>query len=104
MAKHNNASFDLEFNDSSFFNMYFDDMPTFNTGMQELTAVYSSDHNKLKNRDIDDQHPMSAITGLVAALNLKQDSLIAGNGIVIEDSYIRLDDLILNCGTSTTVI
>ena len=29
----------------------------------------------------------------------------AGNGVVIEDSNeIRLDDLILNCGTSTTNI
>ena len=104
MAKHNNASFDVDFTDSSFFDTYFDNMLTFNTGMQELTTVYSNDHNKLKNRDLDNQHPMSAITGLIAALNLKQDSLIAGNGIVIEDNYIRLDDLILNCGTSTTVI
>ena len=28
----------------------------------------------------------------------------AGNGIVIEGREIRLDDLILDCGTSTTVI
>lgn len=28
----------------------------------------------------------------------------AGNGIVIEDRVISLDDLILDCGTSTTVI
>ena len=29
---------------------------------------------------------------------------IAGNGIVIEDKVIELDDLILDCGTSTTNI
>lgn len=28
----------------------------------------------------------------------------AGNGIVIENDEVRLDTLILNCGTSTTVI
>ena len=27
---------------------------------------------------------------------------IAGNGIVIEDRVVKLDDLILDCGTSTT--
>lgn len=106
MAKHNNASFDLEFKDSSFFDTYFDNMLTFETGMQEVTAIYSNDHNKLKNRDLDDQHPISAITGLQSILNSKQDELITdGNsGIVIENNYIRLDNLILDCGTSTTVI
>ena len=29
---------------------------------------------------------------------------VAGNGIVIEDREVRLDDLILDCGTSTTNI
>ena len=29
---------------------------------------------------------------------------IAGNGIVLNDNEISLDDLILNCGTSTTNI
>ena len=28
----------------------------------------------------------------------------AGNGIIIEGTEIELDDLILNCGTSTTVV
>lgn len=31
-------------------------------------------------------------------------SYIAGNGIVISSGVILLDDLILDCGTSTTVI
>lgn len=34
----------------------------------------TSDHAKLKNRDATDQHPMSAITGLEAALDGKQDA------------------------------
>ena len=32
------------------------------------------------------------------------DIYTAGNGIVIENDEIRLDDLILDCGTSTTNI
>lgn len=31
-------------------------------------------------------------------------SYYAGNGIVIEDKVISLDELIIDCGTSTTVI
>jgi len=29
---------------------------------------------------------------------------VAGNGIVIENNMIKLDDLVLDCGTSTTNI
>lgn len=32
------------------------------------------------------------------------EELIAGNGILINERVISLDDLILDCGTSTTVI
>lgn len=102
----NNASFNMDFNDTSYFDIDFNNTLTFEAGMQELTAIYVDDHTKLRRRDAEDQHPISSITGLVAALNAKQDSLIAesDSGIVIENNYIRLDDLILNCGTSTTVI
>ena len=43
----------------------------------------TSDHTKLKNRDADNQHPMSAITGLTDALSGKQPT---GN-------YLTRDDL-----------
>lgn len=46
-------------------------------------SVSTSDHTKLKNRDADDQHPMSAITGLTDALAGKQPT---GN-------YLKQDDL-----------
>ena len=47
------------------------------------------DHNELINRDLPDQHPISAITGLQEALDSKAD----------------LADLsIINCGSATEVI
>jgi len=45
----------------------------------------TSDHNKLKNRDAADQHPMSAITGLTAAtdtINANIDALGAGSFVL----------------------
>ena len=48
-----------------------------------------NDHNKLSNRDLPDQHPIPAITGLTEALAAKAD----------------LTDLsIIYCGTATEVI
>ncbi len=42
----------------------------------------TNDHNALDNRDLDDQHPMNAISGLTAALSAKQP---AGNYLTDED-------------------
>ena len=56
----------------------------------ELSSViYANDHSVLRNRDLPDQHPISAITGLQEEL----DSKIGGTGITI-----------IYCGTSTEVI
>ena len=106
MSRHNTASFDTEFNDMSYFDMGFDNMLTFEADMQELTTIYGDDHTKLKNRDVENQHPISAITGLQDILDSKQDTLLTAenSGIIIENNYIKLDNLILDCGTSTRVI
>lgn len=70
--------------------------------------AYSTDVNRLKIGD--GIHPWSEIDYLLQSEYEEIMELIehgmytAGNGIVIEDRAIRLDDLILNCGTSTTVI
>ena len=50
--------------------------------------VVNTDHSILLNRDLPDQHPMSAITGLDSALDGKQDVLTAGEGISIENGVI----------------
>lgn len=36
---------------------------------------YNNEHNLLRNRDMADQHPMGAITGLITALNSKQNTI-----------------------------
>ena len=71
--------------------------------------AYSTDINKLKIGD--GTHKWSEIDYLFEAefeeiMQMIEDGRYnAGNGVVIEDSNeIRLDDLILNCGTSTTNI
>ena len=71
-------------------------------------SAYSTDVNRLKIGD--GIHPWSEIEYLLQSEYEEIMELIehgmytAGNGIVIEDRAIRLDDLILDCGTSTTVI
>lgn len=53
------------------------------------TSSYSvKNHKDLSGRDLDDQHPMSAITGLEDALADKQGTLTAGVGIDITDNVI----------------
>ena len=70
--------------------------------------AYSTDVNRLKIGD--GIHPWSEIEYLLQneyeeIMELIEHGMYtAGNGIVIEDRAIRLDDLILDCGTSTTVI
>jgi len=53
------------------------------------SIIYVTDHPALRNRDLPDQHPISAITGLQEEL----DSKISGLGTTI-----------IYCGTSTEVI
>ena len=108
--------FDMEFTDSPEFQSMFDnivsfdtcvdEITTFDTTMDEVVSIYSSDHSKLTNRELPDQHPIEAITGLEEALNEKQDLLqtLPSGGIVIENNYIKLDDFTLDCGTSTIMI
>ena len=56
---------------------------------QAVLKEVTSDHNELIHRDLNDQHPISAITGLQEALDSKVDAS---------------DFSIINCGTSTEVI
>lgn len=104
MKAFNPASFDASFDNMHTFDTNIQEVPTFNASMQELTLVYGDDHTQLKNRDAANQHPIESITGLRTELDSKQAVLTAGNGIIISNDIISLDQLILNCGTSTTVV
>ena len=70
--------------------------------------AYSTDVNRLKIGD--GTHLWSEIPYLLESEYeeimeaLEHGIYTAGNGIVIEDREIQLDDLILDCGTSTTNI
>ena len=59
--------------------------------------AYSTDVNKMKMGD--GIHRWSELEYLSSNMEIS-----AGNGIVINDNAIGLDDLILDCGTSTTNI
>ena len=42
--------------------------PSFDTDLHEMVAFVEKDHEKLYNRDKEDQHPIEAIEGLEEAL------------------------------------
>lgn len=65
--------------------------------------IANKDHNMLDNRDLPDQHPMSAITGLESALEGKQDTLTAGDNIQIEDDVISATDTTYTAGTGISI-
>ncbi len=62
----------------------------FDMNVDFCTFVPDNDHSKLKNRDLDDQHPISAITGLKDALEKIDPSQ------VFEELEVVVDALITN--------
>lgn len=56
----------------------------FHTTFQEVVEVIEDDHEKLKNRDLPDQHPIRAITNLQKELGSKLDSDGALTNVEIE--------------------
>jgi hypothetical protein len=67
----------------------------------EVSGV--TEHNLLSNRDLPDQHPISAITGLQDALADKQDALIAGANIQIVGNTISATDTTYTAGTGISI-
>lgn len=56
----------------------------------------TSDHNLLTNRDLEDQHPMQSITGLIEALN----NIVAEAGIYIGDTEPTASNILIWIDTS----
>lgn len=104
-----NFTLDWSENVETFETVVFEENSNFKVFMEdEKVVIHESDHNVLINRNLDNQHPINAITGLQTALDSKQGLLVTGpdSGIIIEDNYIRIDNHfidLIDCGTSTTV-
>lgn len=60
----------------------FDQDQTFNTTMNEVTEVVTSDHTKLINRDAPQQHPITSITNLTTELG---NRVVSGNTLTNEE-------------------
>ena len=60
----------------------FDQDQTFNTTMNEVTEVVTSDHTKLINRDAPQQQPITSITNLTTELG---NRVVSGNTLTNED-------------------
>ena len=54
--------------------------------IEQVVKSVVQHHDKLDHRDYPDQHPISAITGLQNTLDSKQDALVQGTGISIDDT------------------
>ena len=74
-----------DINESSTLETVIDEDITFGITLDDATT---QDHSKLYHRDQANSHPITAITGLQEAL----------------DSKVNKENLILDCGTSTTNI
>lgn len=63
-------------------------------GKLGIATMIESDHNKLKNRDLPDQHPIEAITGLKKELDNAgkvKDILVNGESVVNEQGKANID-------------
>lgn len=57
----------------------------FNVGFDNMSVVTASDHNVLVNRDMPNQHPISAIVGLESELSGKLEAIPAMTNMEIEN-------------------
>lgn len=69
-------SWKTTFTETEAFETNFEPEETFGTTMTQIVEVVTSDHTKLINRDVENQHPISAITNLNAEL---ENRVVAGN-------------------------
>lgn len=78
----------------------------FRVDMGSVIEVKENDHDKLINRDLPDQHPISAITGLQDILDniptIDDLAPVAFTGAA--EDLIWPEPLILYCGTASEVV
>lgn len=84
-------------------NFTLEEQPTINATLSlDVTGI--TEHDLLIHRDYPDQHPMTAITGLVDALVGKQNVLIAGANIQINGDTISATDTTYVAGNGISIV
>lgn len=71
----------LTFSEDATFNTEFSGVETFDTTMDQVVQVITSDHRELNYRDADNQHPISAITDLSPELGVRPSSAMSNMDI-----------------------
>ena len=76
---------------------------TIDGDVQVVDHIYERDHNNLINRNLENQHPISAISGLEEALlekaNVSDLARVAFSGLL--EDLIQEQLVIIDCGTAT---
>lgn len=96
----------VKFENENDLHLCFNSDNDFGLAIDSVLEVVESDHNKLRNRELPNQHPISSITGLQDILdsvpltsNLAQ---VAFSGAA--EDLIWPNPLILYCGTASEVV
>ena len=72
----------MTFEESAAFDMTFSDVETFNTEMNEVVSVVTSDHRELTHRDAAEQHPITSITDLAPELGARPSTALSNQDIL----------------------
>lgn len=72
----------MTFDESAAFDMTFSDVENFNTEMNEVVNVVTSDHRELTHRDAEEQHPITAITSLAPELSARPSTAMTNLDIL----------------------
>lgn len=71
----------MTFDESAAFDMTFSDVENFNTEMNEVVNVVTSDHRELTHRDAAEQHPIDSITYLSTELSSRPSTAMTNQDI-----------------------
>lgn len=72
----------MTFDESAAFDMTFSDVENFNTEMNEVVNVVTSDHRELTHRDAAEQHPIESITYLSTELSSRPSAAMTNQEIL----------------------
>ena len=90
----------VKFENENDLHLRFNSDNDFGLAIDSVLEVVENDHNKLRNRDLTDQHPIGAITGLQDILDGLAPVAFTGAA----EDLIWPNPLILYCGTASEVV